>query len=235
LAAAGAIASLRATVAELGGGLAALYALHRLLQVLHIGRVVPYTLVAQPIGIGVYAGVRDDPATTMQIAGPGSAVSADFPRPAVINALRWAAGATCHACQVKGRFAGTIWIQRSRYEEDEVRCDYLLPAGDSCVWDFDVYVAPEFRAGRTMARLWKAVDTSLAGQGVRWSMSRISRFNSASLRSHQRLGAVEIGRLTFFVIGPWQLMWDGGARRARLSSPAQARPTVRLQLPARGP
>ena len=138
MAAAGALASLRASFAEFGGGLGALYVLHRLLQALRIGRVVPYMLVAQPIGNGVYAGVRDDPATSVQIAGPGSAVSAGFPRPAAINTQRWAAGATCHVCLVKGRFAGTIWIQRARYEEDEVRCDYLLPAGESCVWDFDV-------------------------------------------------------------------------------------------------
>lgn len=232
MAAAGAIASLRATVAELGSGLTALYALHRLLQILRIGRVVPYTLVAQPIGSGIYAGVRDDPSTTVQIAGPESPIKADFPRPPAINALRWAAGAICHACLVKGHFAGTIWIQRSRYEEDEVRCDYLLPDGESCVWDFDVYVAPEFRSGRTMARLWKAVDTNLASQGVRWSASRISRFNSASLRSHQRLGAVEVGRLTFFVIGPWQLMWDSQARRSHLSLSPRNRPVVRLHAPA---
>ncbi|MCU0927174.1 MAG: hypothetical protein MUF44_14505, partial [Hydrogenophaga sp.] len=83
----------------------------------------------------------------------------------------------------------------------------------TCVWDYDVYVEPRLRLGRAMARLWRAVDDDLAARGVRWSFSRINRFNAASMRAHQRLGAVEIGRVMFSVVGSLQLRRVGAPTR----------------------
>lgn len=200
----GRLASLRAMVRERGPLLALLYIIHRILGRITGGRarIVPYRLVAQPIGQGV--SVRDDPHYVVSLIGPGHPFVASLPRPPEVNAVRWSSGAHCYALAVKADLAGTIWIQRKAYVEDEVRCRYVLVDPAHSVWDFDVYVIPRLRLGRAMARLWKAVDADLAAQGVTWSFSRISMFNPESLNSHARLGARGIGWAVFACFGPWQ-------------------------------
>lgn len=204
----------RALVAEHGGGgVAALYILHRVLQCLSGGRaaIVPYLLVAQPVGNPALSDVKLDSATVVRRIAPDDPVIVKFPRPAQVNAKRFADGSECYVAWVRGQFAGHIWIARGRYFEDEVRCIYEIADATTGVWDYDVYVEPKLRMGRTMARLWRAVDDDLAARGVRWSFSRINRFNSASVRAHQRLGAVEFGRVAFWVLGRWQLRWAGSS------------------------
>lgn len=204
---AGRVERIRALVDELGLSVACLYLVHRIAQRLSRGRarVVAYALYAQPIGAGKLAAVRNDPNTVVGAVGASDPVCASFPRPARVITQRFDDNARCYAACVKGQFGGHIWISRDRHVEDEVRCQYILAAPQRSVWDFDVYVEPRLRLGRTLARLWWHVDQAMAGEGVRWSFSRISLFNSASIAAHRRLGAVPIGTAVFLVLGPAQL------------------------------
>lgn len=224
-----------ALVAELGSRrLALLYLVHRVLQRISGGRagVVPYALVAQPVGNPALAGVRPDPSTVVRRIDRDDPVIAEFPRPRSIIEQRFADGAECHVAWVKGRFAGYIWIARGRYVEDEVRCIYEIadPAG---VWDYDVYVDPALRLGRTLARLWKCVDDSLAARGVSRSYSRINRFNAASARSHQRLGAQVLRSVCFLKLGALEIAFDR-PWRARMSFGTGGGPRVQLTASGRG-
>jgi hypothetical protein len=200
------------------------------LQRLSGGRaaIAPYLLVAQPVGNPALAEVRADAQTVVQRVGPGHPLLAAFPRPAEVIAQRFADGAECWAATVKGEFAGHIWIARGCYVEDEVRCVYRIAEPAIGVWDYDVYVEPRYRLGRTMGRLWKAVDQELAAQGVRWTFSRINRFNSASIKAHHRLGAKAVGQLVFGIAGTFQFAW--GATFS-LSLGQHPGPVVRLQPP----
>lgn len=227
------LAAWRRLAKELGLGPALLYAANRVLVKLSGGRVriVPYALYAQPIGAQAFKDVRDDPATCVTRTPPGDPLVAKFPRPASVIQNRYAQSAQCYSAVVKGEFGGFIWIARDRYEEDEVRCTYVLARPDSCVWDFDVYLEPRYRMGRTMGRLWKAVDADLAAIGVRWSYSRISIFNPGSLGSHERLGAKRVGLAIFLVIGPLQTAVMSLKPYIFLSWPKCARPTIVLKHP----
>jgi hypothetical protein len=226
--------ALRALVRERGWRLAALFVLFRMLDKVSAGhvRLVPYALVAQPLGVDLNP-VRDDPQTVVYQVDAQDPVVAQFPRPAHINARRWQAGASCHVVKVKDQFAGTLWLQRNAYEEDEVRALFVLADPGQSVWDFDVYVAPRYRLGRTMARLWKAVDAELCAGGVRWSFSRISLLNPESLKSHARLGAVTVRRAWFLCAGGLQLSVWGGAPYVHLGWSAQQRPRIVLHAPPR--
>jgi hypothetical protein len=224
-------------VAEHGSArVALLYALHRVLQKLSGGRaaIVPYLLVAQPVGNPVLAQVRADAGTVVERIGPDHPQLAAFPRPADVIAQRFADGAECHVATVKGQFAGHIWIARGRYVEDEVRCVYEIIDPATGVWDYDVYVEPRLRLGRTMGRLWKAVDERLAAEGVRWSFSRINRFNVGSVKSHQRLGAVTTGRVVFVVLGPVQLDFSGGLKWPGVHVGQEGGPLLQLSPPLDG-
>jgi hypothetical protein len=220
-------------LAEFGLLDGSLYLLHRAAHAVSGGRasVVAYGLYAQPIGRGVYAAVRDDARTQVVEVPAGDALAHAFPRPADVIAMRYAHGAHCYAALVKERFAGYIWVSRAHHEEDEVRTRYVLVDSTSSAWDFDVYVEPDLRLGRTLGRLWKSVDERLAAQGVRWSFSRISRFNAPSITAHQRLGARKVGSATFMVCGPLQLMVASLHPWLHFSLWQRSRPALRLKPP----
>jgi GNAT superfamily N-acetyltransferase len=105
----------------------------------------------------------------------------------------------------ENKLVGFIWIKRDGYQEDEVRCHYVLRPASQLAWDFDAYVAPEFRVSRAFSQLWEAANEYLRDLGCRWTISRISAFNAMSLRSHQRLGTVHLHTGYFVVLGSAQV------------------------------
>ncbi|MBX3638144.1 MAG: hypothetical protein KF683_22460 [Rubrivivax sp.] len=231
-------AAWRAWRAEFGPRTVWLYAVAYALARLSRGwaRIVPYAFVAQPIGSPALAAVRDDANTAIRLASPSdAALASEFPRPAAAIRQRFESGARCHVAHVKGRFAGYIWTRRGGYDEDEVRCRYQLADPASTVWDFDVYVDPAFRLGRTLARLWKAVDRDLHREGIRWSVSRISLFNPGSLAAHKRLGAQHLSTGVFILFGRLQLSLFSCRPFIHLGLRSPARPTLVLRVPAGTP
>lgn len=195
-------------------------------------RIFRYYLVAQPVsGPAQRRGGR----ITVRRVEPADPVCASFPRREKVIARRFAEGAICLVAEDGARFAGYLWLQPGPYDEDEVRCRYVMSPAPRCAWDFDVHVQPELRLGRTFARLWDAAHELLRERGVEWTMSRISAFNPESLRSHGRLGLQRLGTVTFLRVGRAQLMWS--MRRPWLHAsldPAKA-PRIVLRAPAMSP
>ena len=210
---------------------------HRLLQRLSGGRMglYAYLVVAQPVGAWQGPALRADPRTVVREVTPGDPLVAAFPRPATVNRARFDAGGRCHVVTVDGTFAGHLWLSQGHYDEDEVRCRFLLPPAPACCWDYDVYIEPRFRVGRTMARLWQAVDRKLADQGFRWTLSRIARLNTASLLAHEHLGARKIASAMFLVAGPAQVMMASCAPWLHFSFRRGNRATLHLPAPPGGP
>lgn len=156
------------------------------------------------------------------------AVVGSFPRPAEVIASRFARQHTCLVATSKGRFAGFLWYALEHYEEDEVCCRFDLNPKANGVWDYDVHVEPQFRLGRTFARLWDEANRRLSEQGFRWSFSRISAFNVQSLQSHKKLGLKVQSSLTFFCFGPLQIMVSSCAPHINISWNGIGRPVVRV-------
>lgn len=209
----------------------ALYLSSRVLAQLSGGRVrlIKYYIVAQPVAAA--PPLRNDPNTVLRFAGADDPLVGCFPRPPEVIARRYRHGSRCLAALVKGEFAGFLWWQHGAYEEDEVRCLYVLADPEHSVWDYDVHVEPHFRLGRTLARLWQTANEHLQAQGIGWSFSRISAFNPASLRSHARLGMRPHQCATFLAIGRLQLSWFGSPPFFHLSLSPRSTPTLRLVAP----
>ena len=224
---------IRATLRSLGVLNGWLYLLSRVLARASFGavRLVRYLIVAQPIGNAALRALRPDAATIIETIEPSHPMVAAFPRPCAVIRQRFANGATCFIATVRNTFAGFAWFQRESYDEDEVRCRYRLVEPRCSVWDFDVYVEPNFRLGRTLARLWQVADAQLAQQGVIWSFSRISAFNAESLASHARLGIVDCAHATFLCIGPLQLALLSMRPFVHLSFSAGRQPVLSLAPP----
>lgn len=202
---------LRRTAAQLGWPDTLCYCLDRLLA--RIGwRLRKYYFVAQPTaqattparsGLHRAALPERGGAFTIRLASGGADVPLTHPRPRAVICRRFAQGAQTLQAWRGEQLAGFLWFLPNAYQEDEVRARYRLASPQS-LWDFDVYVAPEYRLGPLFRRLWSEAHVMMRSQDVRWTCSRISAYNPASRGAHARLGAVTLGAAVFLSCGEWQ-------------------------------
>ncbi len=120
-----------------------------------------------------------------------------------IKALRFAQGAECLGAYRNDTLIGFVWFCAPAYEEDEVRCTYRLMRPEQSVFDFDMYVFPEFRMGTAFVAVWHGANAMLGERGVTHTFSRVNRFNVGSRRAHAQLGAVRLGVASFLKL--WRL------------------------------
>jgi len=228
---------LSSTAAALGWRDTFLFALSRALDRLFGTRVrlIKYRFVVQPVSAPPGA-QRIDPnarrsgSFALGEAGPDSPLFAQIERPREVIARRFAQGARCLAATVdKDRLAGFLWYVLGPYDEDEVRARFVPGPAGKVAWDFDVSILPRYRMGRLFSYLWEHASSELAAQGVGHSISRISAFNPASIASHRRLGARDVGTASFLCIGRVQLMWASTAPRFHLSWRDGQRPEIRIE------
>lgn len=116
-----------------------------------------------------------------------------FPvRPEILN-LRFAQGAICLALFLKSELAGYFWFAFGRYEEDEARCTFLLEPEGASVFDFDLYLFPDFRGGIAFLAIWDGASRYLRERGIRYSYSRLTAYKHLSAKSHSHFGWKRLG------------------------------------------
>ena len=189
---------------EFGVGAGALYALDRVLRRIspHLGLFV-YEMMVQPI--------TDKPMLPANLAknlkfieiGRGHPDIELMPARAEIKESRFDQGAICLGAYRKDKLIGYIWFCFHNYEEDEVRCTYVLTDPAHSVFDFDLYVLPEHRMGIGFMAIWHGANAYLRERGIKYTFSRLTRFNLASRRSHARLGWKCAARAVF--LKAWQI------------------------------
>jgi hypothetical protein len=126
-------------------------------------------------------------------------------RPEVISA-RLRQNAVCLGGFRKGTMIGYMWFCYGSYDEDEVRCTYVLEQAQTSVFDFDFYLFPEYRMGLGFAGIWNGANAFLNSRGIRQTFSRLTRFNTASRRAHRHLGWKLVARAIFLQLGRVELM-----------------------------
>ena len=212
----------------------ALYLIGRLIGATSDDRcgLLKYYFVAQPIR-------RIDPARLGRTSGieikrifPNDPVLNKLSRPTSVLDDRYQQGAACFVATNGDDLVGYIWIILDKYKEDEVRCVYKTLPERKAAWDFDVYINPKYRLGRTFIRLWDTVAAYLAEQQYEASISRISAFNQRSLNSHLSMGAVRLGSAIFVKLGSVQLMFSGLKPYVHVSFGLEHFPTFHLTAPA---
>lgn len=223
----------RALLGDLGLGDTVLYLVARgIAAVARRPVLIKYYLYAQPLPDKPLFGARPSASHQIRRVEPGDPLTASFPRPEDVIADRFEQGAICLALEREGALKGYIWFILGDYNEDEVWCTFRpLPAGVAA-WDFDVYVDPADRLGLAFARLWEAGRQYLRERGYTWSISRVSAFNSASLRAHRRLQAKPVGSMVILLLGAYQMMWSTGLRRPAFVRTGDVRPLVEVKAPS---
>jgi hypothetical protein len=124
-----------------------------------------------------------------------------------IKEARFAQNAVCLGAYREGKLIGYLWFCYGRYEEDEARCTYLVTPEGAAIFDYDLYILPEHRMGLAFAGIWHGANEYLRKRGIRYTFSRLTRFNLASQRAHDHLGWKPVGRAVFLHAGPVQIMF----------------------------
>ena len=155
-----------------------------------------------------------------------------YPRPDSVIKSRFDQQSRCLGAFIKDQLVGCLWYVETRYREDEVRCDFVFSDHVDCVWDYDVYVDPQYRIGFVFLRLWDDANDVLYQSGYRWSLSRISGFNLDSVRAHARLGAKDIGGATFLTLGKRQWCWSTFFSGLGYSANINKYPVMEVRIPA---
>lgn len=185
----------------LGGYNAVLYLADRLaLQLTKRVRVYRYYFVAQPVSPPMLP-ERWRRQSCLRVYKENAPDISDLPLEKRVIDSRFAQGAACICAFRHGVLVGCLWLARDCYYEDEVHAVFKPLPADKTAWDFDVYINPDQRGALIFPLLWDAANEWLRGQGVEWSLSRISAFNTASLAAHRRLGARTVGAASFIRLG----------------------------------
>lgn len=219
-----------------GGFNFSLFVLNKFLVVVSKGylRLYKYYLIAQPVTKTALLSPGRGKKIEVRLIHENDKITGQFPRPAAAIRSRFEQGAKCLAAFKEQQFIGFLWLLLGSYQEDEVRARYIpLPAGRAA-WDFDVYVAPEFRLGFTFPRLWDQANRVLTENNILWSCSRISPYNTGSLGAHARLGTVFLGSATFFCVGRWQITFASVSPYFHLSTHSGSFPEFRLNTEGLG-
>lgn len=161
--------------------------------------------------------------------GPDHPDLAQMPALEDIKRRRFEQGARCLGAYRKGELIGYLWYAAGRYEEDEVRCDYVLEDAAASVFDFDLYVLPKHRLGIGFLGIWHGANEVLAARGVRYTFSRLTRFNTASRRAHAHLGWKRVGSGVFLCLGQVEVMASTLAPYLAVTFRRGQRVTLRLR------
>lgn len=218
---------------EFGPAAGFLYALDRVLSSISPRmRVYVYEFGAQPIGTAPLLPERLARNFEVRELKAGAPEMAQMPVPQSVIAARLAQGARCLGGFSKGRFIGYMWFCRNAYDEDEARCTYVLGSPADSVFDFDYYLYPDSRLGTGFAGLWGGANAFLHAEGVRYTYSRLTRFNLATRRAHARLGLRVVGRGVFLKLGAVQVTIATVAPWFNVSTTGSAPVRITLHPPA---
>ena len=198
-------------------------------------RARSYRIVAQPVQPAPRLPQSRAKRFTWREIAPGDPALAALPVSRLTRAFRFDQGAHCLGLFRGDELAGYVWLRLGDYREDEVRVRFVPEPPGTVAWDFDAYVFPAYRMGTAFAALWDAANAFLRARGIRHSLSRIAATNLASLRSHAKLGTVELGGLSVLSLWRLQLCLSDLPEGPRVSLSISRRPTFVCRVPAAPP
>jgi hypothetical protein len=192
---------------EFGPAVGLLYAIDRMLSRLSPElHLYVYELMVQPIVEKPLLSRGSKKQLEIREINAGDPELALMPVRSEAMRARLAQQATCLGAFRNGTFIGYMWFCNPAYDEDEVRCTYVLGSAEDSVFDFDFYIFPEHRMGLGFVSLWNGANEFMRRRNIRYSFSRLTRFNVASRRAHQHLGLKVVGRAIFLKAWHLQVM-----------------------------
>ena len=220
---------IRGVFQQYGVSLGLLYAVDRMLQRLSSSlRLYPYEFMVQPIAKESLVPARFTRFLEVREIKRGDPEVELMPARPEIKSARFDQNAVCLGAFQNGRFVGYMWFCFRTYDEDEVRCTYVVTPAAESVFDFDLYIFPEHRLSLAFVGMWNAANEYLRGHGIKYTFSRLTRFNVPSRRAHDHLGWKPVGRAIFLQAWRLELMIATVAPYLHLSLGKSQRVTLKL-------
>ena len=151
-----------------------------------------------------------------------------LPRPEHRLRNRFLQKTSCLLGTKEDKLISCAWFTYNNYEEDEVWCNYDFSGSPQTVWDYDVFVDPNYRLGRAFHLTWQAASADLYARGFRNTLSRISAYNPNSIKSHEKLGARNCGSAVFLKLATLQLMISNKRPFLHCTTTKEKRPMLRF-------
>jgi len=155
-------------------------------------RLIYYEIYVQPIPDKPIIPERMAQQFEIREIKPGDTDLDLMPAFSHIKKYRFEQNSICLGAYVHNKLIGYIWFCFHAYKEDEVRCTFLLAPEEESVFDFDLYIFPEYRMGLGFMGIWNGANEYLRDKGIKYSFSRVTKFNLGSRRAHEQLGSKHI-------------------------------------------
>lgn len=190
---------LKSTYKELGATSTLVHICNRILNSLHLKHLAIYKYYITKQTVLSSNLLPFDKGRNIEVREicSGDPVCLQLGRPAEVVQTRFNQGGRCYAAFRKEEIAGYLWLNFGKYQEDEVRCTFVLSPFNKSAWDYDVYVFPKHRFSFTFPRLWEYANEAMLEHGIENTYSRIAYYNIASVNAHQKLGSRVIGSIYF--------------------------------------
>ena len=137
-------------------------------------------------------------------------------------------GDVCFAAYRGSRAEGVLWLSFGRYDEPDVKADFLVRPAFGMAWDSNLYIVDDARGGMLFAALWDAANAWLRQHGFHCIATQTSAFNGPSLQAHSRMGARRIARMIYFLCGPLHLTLTSLRPRVALLGPKASSPVYEI-------
>jgi len=171
------------------------YLTERLLSRMTSGRcsLLGLWFYSQPVNSVALVPGTGDASVVIREVEAGEFPEEAFGRPTGAVPDRFRDGSVCIGAIRGSELVGFMWLHFGPLRERLVRCIFEPLPHDRVAWDYDFYIAPRYRLGRTFARLWDGANRYLRERGVDRTGSWVAFTNRGSARAHERLGARKVG------------------------------------------
>jgi len=160
----------------------------------------------QPIRSSISSKLQPQQKFRFEVVADTAAVENICKRPEWVMRHRQVQNSVCIQAWCQDEVVAWFWYCADEYTDDFMRCRYVLSPKGKCVWDYDVYIKPEYRISRLFAYLWDFAFHHLQQQGITSSFSTIAVLNIASKTAHSRLDTKVVGSIIILEVARVQLM-----------------------------
>lgn len=137
--------------------------------------------------------------------------------------------AYCIAAFVSNECVGYRWLQMSPHLDEELRCIYMPYPLNKVAWGWNFYIAPEYRATRLFTILWQETDKFVLRKNGTGVVSWIPALNPRVLSAEKQLGAIVLGRATFFRMANMQVVFSNLGTKFHVSLTPSNKPTLAIE------
>ncbi len=227
---------IKSLVADIGITPAAVYSINRLFNLLTRGgmKIELYYFITQPVLNKRLIPERLRGSIDVRSVQAIDLKELEIPLTVELLENRNKKGIICLGIYENDSLMGYHCFSFGTHDDELYRARFDVGPTGEAVWDFDIFILPEYRGGLGFAILWDGVFEYLRDRKINWLTSYIAATNKASLRSHLRMGSFALGKVIFIQVWMLQIVFSTRFPRFHASFTDLRKPIFYLAPPSTG-